>query len=61
MAYNVYGYDGVLNILGQTLVLSHNIVPISKDRLQSIPEVIVTPPNLDKYKVLMQGGDHQWQ
>lgn len=56
MSYNVYGYDGVLNILGQTLVSSHKVIPISKDKLQSIPEVTVTPPNLDKYKALMSGG-----
>lgn len=58
MEYNVYGYDGVLNILGQTLVLSHKADPINKDKLQSIPEVIVTPPNLNKYSILMTGGDH---
>lgn len=57
MMYNVYGYDGVLNILGQSLVSGHKVIPISKDKLQSIPEVVVTPPDLDKYKVLMSGGD----
>jgi hypothetical protein len=56
MAYNVYGYDGVLNILGQALVSSHKVIPISKDKLQSIPEVTVKPPDLDKYKALMTGG-----
>lgn len=56
MAYNVYGYDGVLNILGQTIVSSHKVIHISKDKLQSIPEVIVTPPDLEKYKALMSGG-----
>jgi transposase len=56
MTYNVYGYDGVLNILGQTLVSSHKVIPISKDKLQSIPEVVVSPPDLDKYKTLMPGG-----
>jgi transposase len=57
MAYNVYGYDGVLNILGQALVSSHKVIHISKDKLNSIPEVVVVPPNLDKYKILMSGGD----
>ena len=56
-AYNVYGYDGVLNILGQMLISSTKIIPISKDKLQSIPEVRVTPPDLDKFKALMVGGD----
>jgi hypothetical protein len=56
MMYNVYGYDGVLNILGQMLVSSHKVIPISKDKLQSIPEVVVYPPDLDKYKALMSGG-----
>ena len=61
MAYNVYGYDGVLNILGQTIVSSHRVIPISKEKLQSIPEVTVKPPDLDKYKALMSGGDRQCQ
>lgn len=61
MAYNVYGYDGVLNILGQTLVSSYRVIPISKEKLQSIPEVTVKPPDLDKYKALMSGGDRQCQ
>jgi Transposase and inactivated derivatives len=56
MAFNVYGYDGVLNILGQSLVPSHKVIPLSKEKLQSIPEVIVAPPDLDKYKALMTGG-----
>lgn len=56
MSYNVYGYDGVLNILGQMLVPSHKVIPIDKDKLQSIPEVIVAPPDLDKYRALMSGG-----
>jgi transposase len=56
MIYNVYGYDGVLNILGQTMVSSHKVIPISKDKLPSIPEVVVSPPDLDKYKALMSGG-----
>jgi len=58
MAYNVYGYDGVLSILSQMIVSSHKVIPISKDKLQNIPEVVVTPPDLDKYKALMSGGVH---
>ena len=57
MAYNVYSYDGVLNILGQLLVSgSPKMNPVSKDKLQSIPEVIVIPPDLSKYSTLMSGG-----
>ncbi|HRU42716.1 MAG TPA: IS21 family transposase, partial [Candidatus Diapherotrites archaeon] len=57
MAYNVYSYDGVLNILGQLLVSNRpKINPVSKDKLQSIPEVVVIPPDLSKYSVLMPGG-----
>jgi hypothetical protein len=57
MAYNVYSYDGVLNILGQLLVSGRpKIVPVSKDKLQNIPEVVVIPPDLSKYSVLMSGG-----
>jgi hypothetical protein len=58
MAYNVYSYDGVLNILGQLLVSgSPKMNPVSKDKLQSIPEVIVIPPDLSKYSTLMSGGE----
>jgi hypothetical protein len=57
MAYNVYSYDGVLNILGQLLVSGRpKIVPVSKGKLQNIPEVVVIPPDLSKYSVLMSGG-----
>lgn len=57
MTYNVYSYDGVLNILGQLLVSdSPKMAPVSKDKLQGIPEVVVIPPDLNKYSVLMSGG-----
>jgi len=57
MAYNVYSYDGVLNILGQLLVSNHpKMFPMSKDKLQNIPEVVVAPPDLGKYSALMSGG-----
>lgn len=56
MLYNIYGYDGVLNILGQLLLKSHKVIHLSKEKLQGIPDVQVTPPDLDKYKVLMSGG-----
>ena len=58
MAYNVYSYDGVLNILGQLIVSDRpKIEPVSKDKLQNIPEVVVIPPDLSKYSVLMSGGE----
>ena len=57
MTYNVYSYDGVLNILGQLLFSERpKMAPISKDKLQNIPEVVVIPPDLSKYSVLMSGG-----
>ena len=57
MAYNVYSYDGVLNILGQLMVSNiPEINPVSKDKLQNIPEVVVISPDLSKYRVLMPGG-----
>ena len=57
MAYNVYSYDGVFNILGQLLVSgSPKTAPVSKDKLQGIPEVVVVPPDLSKYSALMSGG-----
>jgi len=56
MLYNIYGYDGVLNLLGQLLLKSHNVIHLSKEKLQGIPDVQVTPPDLDKYKALISGG-----
>jgi len=32
------------------------MAPVSKDKLQGIPEVVVIPPDLNKYSVLMSGG-----
>jgi hypothetical protein len=58
MAYNVYSYDGVLNILGQLLVTNHpKMDPVSRDKLRGIPEVVVSPPDISKYRVLMSGGE----
>jgi transposase len=56
-SYNVYGYDGLLNILGQILVTGINILPVRKENLESVPEVIVMAPDLAKYKILMSGGE----
>jgi len=58
MLYKVYGYDGVLNILGQMMVSSHQVEHISKDKLQNIPDVVVKQPSLEKYKALLPGGVH---
>ena len=55
-AYNVYGYDGVLNILGQMMVSNPKIIPLNKDKLPSIPDVRVSPPDLDKFQALISGG-----
>lgn len=35
--------SGAETILGQTLVSNHKVIPISRDKLQSISEVTVTP------------------
>jgi len=56
MFYNLYSYDGVLNIIGQLLITSPKIIPLSKEKFQSIPDVQVNPPSLDKYRALMAGG-----
>jgi hypothetical protein len=56
MLYNIYGYDGVLNILGQLLVENHKAISLNKEKLQGIPDVQVIPPDLSKYKALMSGG-----
>jgi hypothetical protein len=57
MQYNLYGYDGVFNIIGQLMIIaSPKIIPLSKEKLQGIPDVRVNPPSLDKYKALMAGG-----
>ena len=54
--HNIYGYDGVLNILGQLIVSDPKVIHLSKEMLQNIPEVRVAPPNLDKYSILTSGG-----
>jgi len=56
MIYNIYGYDGVLNILGQLTVSSHKIIPLNSDKLQNVPSVQVTPPDIEKFRALMAGG-----
>jgi len=57
MAYNIYSYDGVLNILMQLLASEKpKVDPVSRDKLKNIPEVVVIPPDISKYGVLMSGG-----
>lgn len=56
LVYNLYSYDGVLNIIGQLIVASPKIMPLNKEKYQDIPEVKVNPPSLDKYRILLTGG-----
>lgn len=56
LTYNVYNYDGVLNILIQLNTESPNVVPLKPEAIVNIPKVDVTPPNLSKYASLMQTG-----
>ena len=58
MAYNVYNYDGVLNILMQLNSSSPKIAPLRPELIENIPQVHVMPPDLSKYHALMHmGGD----
>ena len=56
MAYNVYSYDGVLNILMQLNTDSPKISHLRPDKIANIPQVNVVPPDLSKYIALMQQG-----
>jgi len=56
MAYNVYGYDGVLNILMQLNTDTPRIKPLCSEKINQITEVKVTMPDLSKYQALMTGG-----
>lgn len=59
LAYNVYNYDGVLNILMQlgtdTLRVSH----LKPEKMVNIPLVQVSAPDLGKYAALMHNGGDQ--
>lgn len=55
MSYNIYSYDGVLNIIGQFATPNPKVIPLNKERIQDIPEVKVNSPNIEKFKVLMGG------
>lgn len=56
MSYNIYGYDGVMNILGQLTCSSPKVIPLSKEKVQNIPSVSVNSPDIEKYRVLMGGN-----
>lgn len=56
MAYNIYGYDAILNILGQFSINNPKVVPINKNIINNIPTVTVSPPDIDKFNFLMEGG-----
>ena len=58
MIYNIYGYDGVLNILGQLTTSSPKIIPLDKNAIENIPEVKVISPDLEKFKALITGGEN---
>jgi transposase len=57
MLYNIYGYDGVLNIIGQFTTSSPKIVPLNQDKIEAIPKVNVDSPDLNKFRALMGGNN----
>lgn len=57
LAYNVYNYDGLLNILMQLNSDNPKITPLSSDLTVNIPKVQVFSPDLSKYGALMDNGD----
>lgn len=59
LAYNVFNYDGVLNILMQLNTRSPRVSPLRPETVANIPRVKVLPPDLGKYGVLMQNGGGQ--
>ena len=56
MSYNIYGYDGVLNVIGQFMISNPKVIPLNKEKIQSVPEVKVNSPDIQKFKVLMGGN-----
>lgn len=56
LAYNVYNYDGLLNILIQLNSDSPKVTPLSSDLTANIPKVHVLAPDLSKYGVLLDNG-----
>jgi len=55
MSYNIYGYDGVLNIIGQFMTANPKVIPLNKEKIQDIPQVKVNSPDIEKFRVLMGG------
>jgi transposase len=56
LAYNVYNYDGLLNILMQLNTESPKVIPLSSDLTANIPKVHVLSPDLSKYGALIDNG-----
>jgi hypothetical protein len=56
LTYNVYNYDGVLNILMQLNTNNPKVTPLRPELTVNIPQVHVLPPNLNKYSALMHNG-----
>lgn len=59
LTYNVFNYDGVLNILMQLNTASPRVSPLRPEIVANIPRVEVLPPDLGKYGALMQNGGGQ--
>lgn len=57
MSYNIFSYDGVLNILYQLMSSPPKVIPLNKEKIQTIPEVTVNSPDIQKFKVLMGNVD----
>jgi len=55
LAYNVFNYDGVLNILLQLSAETTTVMPLQPERLSHLPLVAVLAPDLGKYAALMPG------
>lgn len=55
-SYNIYGYDGVLNIIGQFRTSNPKVIPLNRERIQDIPQVTVNSPDIEKFRVLMGGN-----
>lgn len=59
MAYHVYNYDGLLNILMQLNTESPKFMPLSTELTAHIPKVQVPSPDLSKYGALVNMGGGQ--
>lgn len=59
LAYNVFNYDGVLNILMQLNTSSMKVHPLRPESISNLPNVQVLSPDLNKYAALIQTGGGQ--